>query len=53
MCQSLRFHLLHYLRRRLLDDGHATGTMRDQHLAGDLGLKRMACTRLLIILPKY
>lgn len=38
MRQSLRFHVLHYLRRRLIDDGHATGTIRDQHLAGDLGL---------------
>lgn len=35
---SLRAHLLRYLRGRLLADGYATETMRDQHFAGDLGL---------------
>lgn len=35
---SLRFHLLHYLRQRLLDDGQASAMMCDQHLAADLGL---------------
>lgn len=38
MRQSLRLHLVHCLRRCLLDDGHDTGMMRDHHLAGDLGL---------------
>lgn len=38
MRQSLRLHLLHSLRRRLLDDGQLSGEMRDQHFAIDLGL---------------
>lgn len=36
--QSLRLHLVHSLRRRLLDDGQASEEMRDQHFAIDLGL---------------
>ena len=35
---SLRLHLVHGSRRRLLDDGQASEEMRDQHFAIDLGL---------------
>jgi hypothetical protein len=34
----LRWHVLSYLQRRLLDDGYATATMRDDLLGTDLGL---------------
>lgn len=34
----LRSHLTHFLRRCLMDDGHATERMRDVHFSTDLGL---------------
>lgn len=34
----LRSHLLHSLRKRLMDDEHSTGRMRDEHFSTDLGL---------------
>lgn len=35
---SLRLHLVHCLRQRLVEDGYASGDMRDHHFATDLGL---------------
>lgn len=35
---SLRLHLVRCLRQRLVEDGYASGDMRDHHFATDLGL---------------